>query len=184
MSHKYKYCPKCGAELKEAVLEENLSPRLVCSGSECGFIFYQNSSPAVVALVTDGDRILLGKRGVMPKKGMWALPGGFLENGEEPEAGLRREMMEEIGVSIKDPTVSGIFVDTYIEEDNYVICLCYVADISGQQPKAGSDIVDIRWFPVKELPQVAFRSHGSMIDKWLKDSGRGSYNYDGTKSIA
>jgi ADP-ribose pyrophosphatase YjhB (NUDIX family) len=178
MAHKYKYCPKCASDLKQVVLEENLSPRLVCSNGECGFIFYQNSSPAVVALITDGDRILLGKRGISPKKGTWALPGGFLDNGEEPEAGLKREMMEELGVEIKNPKISGIFVDTYIEEDNFVICLYYEANINGQEPKAGSDIDDIKWFSAKELPRVAFKGHGLMIDKWLKDSGLGNYNYN------
>ena len=62
----------------------------------CGFIYWNNSRPTAGGVVEDSQgRVLLGRRGINPSKGLWDLPGGFLEPGEHPEAGFVRELLEE-----------------------------------------------------------------------------------------
>lgn len=67
--------------------------RLVCP--ECDYIAYKNPRIVAGSVVTHGDRILICKRSIFPRKGRWTLPAGFLELGESPEAGARREAKEE-----------------------------------------------------------------------------------------
>ena len=95
----YKYCPVCAGRLinKPSAKLGHLTCR------QCGFIFYQNSKPTSSAFIINSlGQVLLAKRAINPKKGYWDSPGGFLENGEAPLAGLNREIKEELGVRLKD----------------------------------------------------------------------------------
>lgn len=121
------YCLKCGGCLKETFLKEEKHQRLKCQ--KCGFVFYQNSKPTSSALIMSGGKVLLGKRKINPAKGAWDIPGGFLELGEHPEDGLRREIREELGVEIKIKKLLGIFMDTYGKEGYATLNICYVVEI-------------------------------------------------------
>lgn len=74
--------------------------RAVCSN--CGHVHFENPLPIVgmIAYTADG-RVLLGRRGIEPKKGFWSLPAGFMELGEATHAGAQRELLEETGVSVQ-----------------------------------------------------------------------------------
>ncbi|ORE94459.1 NUDIX hydrolase [Stappia sp. 22II-S9-Z10] len=73
--------------------------RAVCD--TCGFIAYDNPKIVAGAVVRVGSRILLCKRNIEPARGRWTLPAGYLENGETPEEGARREAYEEATAAIK-----------------------------------------------------------------------------------
>ena len=88
----FSYCPECGAR----ALRFDGVKRYSCPN--CDLVFYQNTAAACGAILTVGDRILLLRRGKAPQKGLLDFPGGFVEPGEGLEAGLRREIREEIGL--------------------------------------------------------------------------------------
>ena len=67
--------------------------RRVCT--TCGFIDYVNPRIVTGSVVHDGDRILLCRRAIDPRKGFWTLPAGFMEQGESVEESARREAREE-----------------------------------------------------------------------------------------
>jgi ADP-ribose pyrophosphatase YjhB (NUDIX family) len=156
----YEYCPKCGASLKTR--DEHGVDRLTCS--VCGFVFYQNSKPTATALVLDGDKVLLAKRAGEPFKGMWDTPGGFLENGEHPEDGARRELLEETGLTIELQGFLGIFMDTYGENGDATLNICYTAKkISGEEAPQ-DDVAELRWFPIADTPEkMAFKNGDEML---------------------
>jgi len=165
----YKFCPKCGGKLGK-IKEEN-HQRLVCQN--CHFVFYQNSKPTASAIIFDDKkRILLTKRAVEPKKNYWDFPGGFLEEGEYPQDGLKREIFEELGVKIKIIKMLGIFMDNYKTDGvNYsTLNIYYLVKIIHGQLKPMSDIMAIRWFGKEELPpkKIAFKSNIQAIKTWLK----------------
>jgi NADH pyrophosphatase NudC (nudix superfamily) len=82
------FCPRCRTELRGD------EQRLECP--ECGFVAYASSKATAGALVEDEEgRLLLARRAHEPFKGRWDIPGGFLEEGEHPLDGLRRELCEE-----------------------------------------------------------------------------------------
>jgi 8-oxo-dGTP diphosphatase len=102
-------------------------------------------------------QVLLVKRGIEPYKGWWDIPGGFLENGEHPEAGAVREVAEETGLHINPTELLGIYMDTYGPAGEYTLNLCYVAELIGGRPQPASDVIELKWFDLAGLPdKVAF----------------------------
>jgi NAD+ diphosphatase len=156
-----------------------------CGG--CGFQFWQNSKPAVGALIVrsiDGEcQVLLTQRGIDPCRGMWDLPGGFLLNGEHPEAGLARELLEELGVQALRPRLLATDIDEYLRDDiaeeaRFVLDLYYRCEIPpGAALTPADDVVAFRWFPLERLPEdLAFaanrRALGALRSA-LAEGGRG-----------
>ena len=135
-----------------AIKKHDYVKRLVCS--QCDFVFYQNSKPTVSAfIVNKKGQILLVKRGIKPKFGLWDAPGGFLENGEEPVKGLKREMKEELGVSIKNTKFLGIYVDSYFERYSIkTLNVIYQTEIASGTLKPMDDVSELKWFSKKEIP--------------------------------
>lgn len=153
---KYSFCPKCGHPLEERRVDGH--ERLVCSSAGCGFIFYQNPKPCASALVlNEQNELLLVQRAVEPFKDYWDIPGGFLEAGESPEAGARRELAEETGLQIELTGLLGIFMDTYDTTGESTLNVCYTATVSGGEARPDSDVKQLAWFPLEALPgEIAF----------------------------
>jgi len=165
----FKYCPRCGGKL--FVKRREGARRLVCRN--CKFIFYQNSKPTASALITNNKgQVLLVKRGIKPKFGYWDLPGGFLEEGEDPIQGLKREMKEELGVEIYNIRYLGVYMDWY--ECGYnmsTLNIIYSAKIKSGKIRPMSDVGDIKWFNKSKIPwsKLAFpRWMRSALEDWLK----------------
>ncbi|NLU23224.1 MAG: NAD(+) diphosphatase [Clostridiales bacterium] len=89
------YCGRCGTPTEWSTLER----AVVCP--KCGLIEYPKICPAVIVAVTDGDRLLLTRYANRPFKG-YALIAGFTEIGETLEDTVHREVMEEVGVRVKN----------------------------------------------------------------------------------
>ena len=88
MSNKFKFCPLCSARLVKKKHPQDEHKRLTCQ--KCGFIFYQNPTPTVLAIIQKGNKILLTKRAISPYKGWWDIPGGFVETGQNLEQAVRQ----------------------------------------------------------------------------------------------
>ena len=167
--HGWRFCPRCGAEL---AVEPT---RAVCPG--CDSIYYANSAPAVGALCEDDlGRLMLVRRGVEPRKGKWDTPGGFLEEGEPPLDGLRRELREETGLEIEPDRFFGAFTDLYGDGPGApsILSLNWTARILGGTPAAADDISEIRWFAADELPgeeEIAFTSVAEIVQRWREQRG-------------
>ena len=108
-----KYCSNCGSSKLEFIIPEGDHLKRYCC-SECGTIFYTNPNMIVGALCIRDNKILMAKRNIHPRKGLWTLPAGFMENGETLEAGALRETMEETGSEAKAITVklSSVFANS------------------------------------------------------------------------
>ncbi|MDD4902778.1 MAG: NUDIX hydrolase [Patescibacteria group bacterium] len=119
-------------------------------------------------MIIDGDKVLLGKRCIEPEKGKWDVIGGFLEYGEHPEAGARREAREETGFDIEIEKLLGIYMDIYGPEKYSTLNICYIAKIVSGEVKPGDDIEELKWFSASELPEVAFQNGKDMLRDWLR----------------
>jgi ADP-ribose pyrophosphatase YjhB (NUDIX family) len=87
-----RFCPACGTAREPA-----LTQPMACRA--CGFTFYFNTTCATAAFLERPDgRVLFIRRAKDPAKGRLAIPGGFIDEGETAEHGLRREFMEEVGL--------------------------------------------------------------------------------------
>jgi 8-oxo-dGTP diphosphatase len=143
----------------------------VLSTHEAASYSYPYPHPAVAADVAvftlrEGKlALLLIRRGGEPFKGMWALPGGFLEPDEDLDACARRELLEETGVEAARLRCFGNFSAPRRDPRERVISVAYLALLRSGQivPKAGSDAAAARWFDVEALPPVAF-DHAEIVE--------------------
>ena len=113
--------------------------------------------PAVTGLVVDDeDRVLLVRRA---DNHMWALVAGFLDPGEQPAAGIVREIFEETAVTVKVERVLSVEATQQVRYDNgdETVCLdiAFVCRPTGGDARVNDDeSVDVRWFPIDELPEL------------------------------
>lgn len=134
---------------------------------------YKYPRPAYTAdtvLVADsGDgslSVLLIKRGGEPFKGDWALPGGFVDEGERSVEAARRELAEETGIEVPDLdsfALIGVYDEPGRDPRGWTISAAYAAQVSQVlEAKGGDDAAEARWFPLSSLPSLAF-DHGRII---------------------
>ena len=129
---------------------------------------YKYPHPAVTAdCVTfcfDGARlcVLLIERGREPYKGMWAFPGGFVEIDESADDGVLRELREETGLQGVTARQFHTFSSPSRDPRERVISVAYFAIVKQQQVAGGDDAARAAWFPLDEIPPLAF-DHGEML---------------------
>jgi ADP-ribose pyrophosphatase YjhB (NUDIX family) len=154
----WKVCPRCGGEL------ERQEGRARCPA--CGSVYYANSAPAVEGLLERKGKVLLTKRGIEPRRGYWDLPGGFLEEGEEPLDGLRRELLEETGLEVEPLEWLGTHLEPY---DNYfVLGLTWRVAADGD-PRPADDVEQLAWVGPDELPEeMAFAHQDELLRDWAR----------------
>jgi 8-oxo-dGTP diphosphatase len=123
---------------------------------------YRYPHPAVttdcVIFGFDGERlqVLLIERGIEPYKGRWAFPGGFLKIDETAEEGARRELKEETGLDSAYMEQFHTFSTPERDPRERVITIAYYALVKIQEVKGGDDAASARWFPLDEIPSLAF----------------------------
>ena len=123
---------------------------------------YKYPHPAVttdcVIFGFDGERlqVLLVERGIEPYKGRWAFPGGFLKMDETAEEGALRELKEETGLEGAYMEQFHTFSAPERDPRERVITIAYYALVKIQEVKGGDDAASARWFPLDEIPSLAF----------------------------
>ena len=121
-------------------------------------------------MVWNGDRLLLGKRISSHGEYSWQFPGGHLEFGETVEHCARREVMEEVGISIRDIRPGAYTNDVFIEADKHYVTLFVIAEYdSGELKVMEPDNCDQwQWFRWNDLPQPLFLPIRNFL-KWHPD---------------
>lgn len=167
-SSPFRFCPICAGRLEDRIeYEEEGRAYPTCAG--CGFIFYQSSKPTASALIERDGRLLLLRRRQAPYHGWWDTPGGFLEPGEPPEEGMRREVREETGLEVAPRELLGIFMDVYRHgpAPTPTLNLFYRADVIGGQERGSHETTAPRWFAPDELPaRIAFECVRRAVTLW------------------
>jgi ADP-ribose pyrophosphatase YjhB (NUDIX family) len=155
------FCPHCGTAI------EPHAGKAHCDA--CGNVEYDKSAPTASALVVDREgRVLLAKRAIEPDKGKWDCPGGFLEAGEHPLDGLRRELREETGLDVEPLRFHGAWMDEYGESKEPTLNLYWICRADGE-PQPDDDVAELRWFAPDELPgedELAFHANARVLDAW------------------
>lgn len=105
-----------------------------------------------------GGEILLVRRGREPFRGMWALPGGFVELDEDLPDAARRELLEETGLDVDTLEQFRTFGKPGRDPRGRQITVAYIAEVSREipPPRAGDDAREAKWFPLEALPALAF----------------------------
>ena len=157
------YCPSCGSKTE---------PRLVAKQHlracrQCDRIFFRNPKVVVIALIEEGGRVLLGRRDIEPGRGLWGLPGGYVDWDEHPEAALVRECSEEMQVEVVPLEL--LPVQHIVVDDEGIVFLPYRARLVLGPAAAGDEVQEVGWFTPDGLPPIAFPSHRQVLQRWMQD---------------
>jgi len=120
----------------------------------------------VVCGPAEARKVLLVRRASEPHLGCWALPGGFVDEGERPVEAARRELAEETGVIWEGPMVPvGTFADPGRDPRGWTASAAYLADLGLDEPYVipGDDAGEARWFFTDELPEPLAFDHAEII---------------------
>ena len=128
--------------------------RLTCP--DCGYIAYENPKMVAGSVVSVGDRIMLCRRAIEPRKGFWTLPAGFLELHETPEEGARREAWEEARARIAIDALLAVYSVPRISQ----VQLIYRATLAEPGFSAGPESLEVELFDWANIPwtELAFPS--------------------------
>lgn len=148
------------------VPEGDDKPRLVCP--DCEYVAYENPKIVVGSVVSYGDRLLLCRRAIEPRRGFWTLPAGYLELHEAPDEGARREAREEACARIEIDGLLAVYSIPRISQ----VQLIYRARLADGVFSPGPESLETRLFTWDEIPwaELAFPSvhwalrqhHGSL----------------------
>lgn len=153
------YCSACGALTETRTVEGRRRP--VCP--TCGQVTYLDPKLAVAVIISCGDRVLLGKRGLHGREpGKWSFPAGFVERGERVENAAARETREETGLEVEIGDLVGLFS----ESGDDVVLAVFAARAVGGEPRAADDLSELGWYTVAELPELAFPRDRQILDAW------------------
>ena len=125
--------------------------RRVCD--DCGFIDYVNPKIVAGSVVTRGEKILLCRRAIEPRRTFWTLPAGFMEEGESVEEGAMREAMEEANADIRIDRLLAVYSVPRISQ----VQIMYRAELLSEV-SAGPESLEVGLFAWKDIPwsQLAF----------------------------
>lgn len=146
------FCAWCGGRLEDRGAER---------GAYCGACdrsWYQNPAPTAGAVIVRDGRALITQRGREPRKGLFDIPGGFLQRGEHPLDGVRREVREELGVEIeiapgRCPSMSP---HRYGGQGDWTLALGFVARLVSGEPTPADDVAAIRWISKSDIDEIAW----------------------------
>lgn len=156
----YNYCPICGEELTESNDGERTRP--VCPA--CGFVYYRNPAPTAGVLVIENGRVLLVKRKYEPYRGMWVMPSGYIEYGEDAASTAVREAREETGVLVELDGIHTV-VSVFDDPRGDTVMILYDGHVTGGELKAGDDAAAVNFFSLRDLPPIAFEAQRKILGK-------------------
>ena len=167
-----KFCSACGSDRVEFRIPDgdNLA-RFICAA--CGTIHYLNPKVVVGCLPEWEDRVLLCKRAIEPRLGLWTLPAGFLENGETVAAGAARETLEEAGARIEIGPLYTMISLPHISQV-YVMFRARLVDLDFSP---GPESLEVRLFHEDDIPweEMAFRTIGRTLRNYFLDRKLGTF---------
>ena len=166
-----KYCSQCGETVTVKVPEGDSLPRHVCAA--CGTIHYQNPKIVVGCIAEWDDRILLCRRAIEPRYGLWTLPAGFMENGETVQQGAARETLEEARARVEIGTLYTLFNLPHISQ----VYMLFRGRLLDLDFGPGSESLEVALVPESEVPwqEIAFPVIKESLLLYFRDRAEGAF---------
>ncbi|BFM06534.1 NUDIX hydrolase [Halioxenophilus aromaticivorans] len=165
------FCSHCGAKTVLAIPDGDDRERHVCSS--CDTIHYLNPKIITGCLPFMGDQVLLCKRAIEPRYGLWTLPAGFMENGETVEQGAARESWEEARIKLNDLQLYQVFSLPHISQ----VYFFYLAEITQPDFGPGPESLEVKLCHLDDIPwdELAFTVVESTLRYFIEDRKTGHF---------
>jgi ADP-ribose pyrophosphatase YjhB (NUDIX family) len=166
-----KYCNSCGSQVTQRIPEGDSFSRAVCDA--CGTIQYENPKIVVGCLPTHGDRILICKRAIEPRYGLWTLPAGFMENDESASEGAAREALEEANARVDIEDLYTVYSIPHISQ----VYMMFRARLLDTDVSPGIESLEVKLVTEDEIPwdQLAFAMVRRTLEHFLQDRKTGVF---------
>ncbi|TCK19178.1 ADP-ribose pyrophosphatase YjhB (NUDIX family) [Thiogranum longum] len=164
-----KFCSNCGESVVLRIPEGDNRERFVCDN--CHTIHYQNPNIVAGCIPEWEGRILLCKRAIEPRYGLWTLPAGFMENGETTEQAAMRETHEEAGANVEITSLYGLFSIPHISQ----VYMLYHGFLVNGAYEAGCESLECRLFNEQDIPwdKLAFPVVRETLQRFFADRKHG-----------
>lgn len=167
------HCRVCGSPTEYRVPADDNRERATCTA--CGEIHYENPLNVVGTVPYWGDQVLLCRRNIEPRRGLWTLPAGFMELGETTAEGAARETDEEAGAHIR---LGPLFAVLNVVRAGQVH-LFYLAALTDTHFAPGPETIEAQLFREDEIPwdEIAFRTVREALLRYFEDRRRGHFGF-------
>ncbi|MBI5659846.1 MAG: NUDIX hydrolase [Nitrosomonadales bacterium] len=169
-----KFCSECGAPVELRIPPGDDRPRYVCT--VCATIHYQNPKLVVGAIPEWEDgRILLCRRAIEPRYGLWTLPAGFMENGETTAEAAARETLEEANGRIAVGELYSMYSLPYISQ----VYLLFRSRLLDMTFSPGAESLEVELFEERSIPwdDIAFRPVRFTLQHFFADRKAGCFRF-------
>jgi ADP-ribose pyrophosphatase YjhB (NUDIX family) len=166
-----KHCRACGGVVTYAVPPDDNRERATCTA--CGHVHYENPLNVVGTVPVWDDAVLLCRRNIEPRHGLWTLPAGFLELGESTAEGALRETIEEAGARIEMQELFTVLNVVRVGQ----LHLYYRARLMDTDFAPGPETIEAQLFREEEIPwdELAFRTVRETLKRYFDDRRRGQF---------
>jgi ADP-ribose pyrophosphatase YjhB (NUDIX family) len=166
-----KYCSHCGSDVVHKVPEGDSFVRAVCE--RCGHIQYQNPKIVVGCLPVLGERILMCKRAIEPRFGLWTLPAGFMENNESAAEGAAREALEEANAKVEIEDLYTVYSIPHISQ----VYMMFRARLVDPEVSPGLESLEVKLVTEDEIPwdTLAFHMVRLTLQHFIADRRTGIF---------
>lgn len=167
------FCSQCGHAVSLRMPEGDGRERYVCDN--CHTVHYQNPKIVVGCLPTWGEKILLCRRAIEPRRGFWTLPAGFMENGETTPEGAARETWEEAQAHVNMGDLYAVFNIRHINQ----VYMMFRAELSNGEFGVGEESLETRLFTEAEIPwdELAFPTIARSLRYFFEDRKAGHFQF-------
>ena len=165
------FCSQCGAPVHLRIPDGDTLLRYVCDG--CGSIHYQNPKIVAGCIAEWEDRVLLCRRAIEPRLGLWTLPAGFMENNETTREAAARETREEANAVVENLALYALFNLPHINQ----VYIMFRGELKDGQASAGAESLEVGLFRQQEVPwsELAFPVMHESLDLYVDDRRSGSF---------
>lgn len=174
------FCVNCGAPLEVRVIEG----REVEACPNDSFVLWHDPKVSTAVVVEVAGRIVLGRRAIEPGYGLWCLPGGFVNDDEDPAAAAARECLEEISAPVELTGLIGVYHIAKTGAPSMVGIAYRGRLVDGARPSAGPEMLEVGVFALDSLPELAFPSHRTVLDEYVRSPARAEAEALGTAGAA
>jgi len=171
IKNQIKHCRNCGAAVVYRVPDDgDTRERAVCT--QCTTIHYENPLNVVGTVPHLGDRVLLCKRNIEPRKGKWTLPAGFMELNETTAEGAARETVEEAGAVFEMEELFAVLSVARVGQ----VHLFYTARLLSDRFDPGYETMEACLFTESDIPwdEIAFRTVKETLEHYFADRRSGA----------